>query len=54
MGFFDSLKEKFSGVNRDTVEEAAHTAKEKAGDLVDDARSAASDAADSAKDATEK
>lgn len=54
MGFFDSLKEKFSGVNRGTVEEAVHTAKEKAGDLVDDARSAASDAADSAKDATEK
>lgn len=54
MGFFDSLKEKFSGVNRDTVEEAAHTTKEKVGELVDDARGAASDVADSAKDATEK
>ena len=54
MGFFDSLKEKFSGVNRDAVEEAAHTAKEKVGDLVDDAHNAASDVADSAKDATEK
>lgn len=54
MGFFDSLKEKFSGVNRDTVEEAVHTAKEKAGELVDDARGTASDAADSVKDATEK
>ena len=54
MGFFDSLKEKFSGVNRDTVEEAVYTAKEKAGELVDDTRGTASDVADSVKDATEK